>query len=206
MNKLLVSLALSLGMAGTAYAQEIIVGDAEAGSGKVATCAACHGPDGNSPSAEFPKIAGLGEKYIYKQLTDIKVGERVVPQMTGLLDDFDEQDLADIAAHYDAQETTRGVADDADLVARGEEIYRGGDLATGLPACTGCHSPTGRGNDPAGFPSLSGQHATYIATQLTDFREGERANDGESMVMRTIAGRLSNKDIEAVSAYIQGLR
>ncbi|PCD00398.1 c-type cytochrome [Halopseudomonas pelagia] len=206
MNKLLVSLVLSLGMAGTAYAQEILVGDAEAGAGKVAMCGACHGPDGNSPSAEFPKIAGLGEKYLYKQLNDIKTGDRVVVEMTGMLDDFDEQDLRDIAAHFDAQSTAGGVANDAGLVARGSEIYRGGDLETGLPACTGCHSPTGLGNDPAGFPRLSGQHAKYIAKQLTNFREGERTNDGESMVMRTIASRLSNKDIEAVSAYIQGLR
>lgn len=206
MNKLLVSLVLSLGMAGTAYAQEVLVGDAEAGAGKVAMCAACHGPDGNSPSADFPKIAGLGEKYLYKQLNDIKAGDRVVVEMTGMLENFDEQDLRDIAAHYDAQNHAPGVATDAGLVARGEEIYRGGDLAKGLPACTGCHSPTGKGNDPAGYPMLGGQHAKYIAKQLTNFREGERANDGESMVMRTIAGRLSNKDIEAVSAYIQGLR
>ena len=174
MNKLLVSLVLSLGMAGMATAQEILVGDAEAGAGKVAMCAACHGPDGNSPSADFPKIAGLGERYLYKQLADIKEGNRV--------------------------------AENAELVARGEAIYRGGDLATGLPACTGCHSPTGLGNDPAGYPLLSGQHAKYIATQLTNFREGERQNDGEAMIMQTIASRLSNQDIEAVSAYIQGLR
>lgn len=206
MNKLLVSLVLSLGMAGTAYAQQPLVGDAEAGAGKVAMCAACHGPDGNSPAADFPKIAGLGEKYLNKQLNDIKAGDRVVVQMTGMLDALDAQDLADIAAHYNSQTPALGVADDADLVARGEAIYRGGDQATGLPACTGCHSPTGKGNDPAGYPRLSGQHAKYTATQLTSFREGERANDGESMIMRTIAGRLSNKDIEAVSAYIQGLR
>ncbi|WP_022962092.1 c-type cytochrome [Halopseudomonas pelagia] len=206
MNKLLVSLVLSLGMAGSAYAQEILVGDAEAGAGKVAICAACHGPDGNSLSADFPKIAGLGEKYLYKQLNDIKAGDRVVIEMTGMLNNLDEQDLRDIAAFYDGQTHAPGVANDAELVARGEQIYRGGDLATGLPACTGCHSPTGKGNDPAGYPLLSGQHAKYIATQLTSFREGERANDGESMVMRTIASRLSNKDIEAVSAYIQGLR
>ena len=206
MNKLLVSLVLSLGMAGMATAQEILVGDAEAGAGKVAMCAACHGPDGNSPSADFPKIAGLGERYLYKQLADIKEGNRVVVQMTGMLDNFDEQDLRDIAAHYDAQTHAPGVAENAELVARGEAIYRGGDLATGLPACTGCHSPTGLGNDPAGYPLLSGQHAKYIATQLTNFREGERQNDGEAMIMKTIASRLSNQDIEAVSAYIQGLR
>lgn len=74
-----------------------------------------------------------------------------------------------------------------------------------MPACTGCHSPNGAGNDLAGFPKLNGQHATYVAKQLTDFREGNRTNDGDSMIMRAIAAKLSNKDIEAVSSYIQGL-
>lgn len=202
MNKLLISLVLSLGMAGSVHAAQ---GDAEAGEGKVATCAACHGGDGNSAMASFPKLAALGEKYLYKQLLDIKEGRRVVVQMTGILDPLNDQDLRDIAAFYDAQVPAMGVAD-PDLAARGEEIYRGGDLATGLPACTGCHSPTGKGNDPAGYPRLAGQHADYIELQLTNFREGERDNDGEAMIMRTIASRLSNRDIEAVSSYIQGLR
>ena len=202
MNKLLVSLVLSLGMAGSVHA---VQGDAEAGAGKVTTCAACHGSDGNSAMPNFPKLAALGEKYLYKQLLDIKEGRRVVVEMTGILDPLNEQDLRDIAAFYDAQVPAMGVAD-AELAVRGEEIFRGGDLSTGLPACTGCHSPTGKGNDPAGYPRLAGQHAAYTAKQLTNFREGERTNDGEAMIMRTIAGRLSNKDIEAVSNYIQGLR
>ncbi|MFT6429022.1 MAG: cytochrome c553 [Halopseudomonas sp.] len=202
MNKLLISLVLTLGMAGAAHAAQ---GDAEAGAGKVATCAACHGGDGNSVMPSFPKLAALGEKYLYKQLMDVKEGRRVIVQMTGILDPLNEQDLRDIAAYYDAQVPTMGVAD-ADLAVRGQEIYRGGDLATGLPACTGCHSPTGKGNDPAGFPRLAGQHAEYITTQLTNFREGVRNNDGDAMIMRTIAGRLSNRDIEAVSSYVQGLR
>jgi cytochrome c553 len=202
MNKLLISLVLTLGMAGAAHAAQ---GDAEAGAGKVATCAACHGGDGNSVMPSFPKLAALGEKYLYKQLMDVKEGRRIIVQMTGILDPLNEQDLRDIAAYYDAQVPAMGVAD-ADLAVRGQEIYRGGDLATGLPACTGCHSPTGKGNDPAGFPRLAGQHAEYITTQLTNFREGVRNNDGDAMIMRTIAGRLSNRDIEAVSSYIQGLR
>ena len=168
-------------------------------------CAACHGAGGNSIVPNFPKLAALGEKYLYKQLLDIKEGRRVVVEMTGILGPLHEQDLRDIAAFYDAQVPAMGVAD-AELAVRGEEIFRGGDLSTGLPACTGCHSPTGKGNDPAGYPRLAGQHAAYTAKQLTNFREGERTNDGEAMIMRTIAGRLSNKDIEAVSNYIQGLR
>lgn len=202
MNKLLVSLVLSLGVAGSAHALE---GDAEAGQGKVAVCGACHGPDGNSPLPNFPKLAGQGERYLLKQLVDIKEGARVVPEMTGMLDPLSEQDLADIAAYYSGNAATMGVADPA-LVERGEALYRGGNMEVGLPACTGCHSPTGQGNDPAGYPQLAGQHAQYTAKQLTDFRENNRTNDGDALIMQTIASRLSNRDIEAVSDYIQGLR
>ena len=202
MNKLLVSLVLSLGVAGSAHALQ---GDAEAGQGKVAVCSACHGADGNSIMPNWPSLAGQGERYLLKQLIDIKEEVRVVPEMTAIVANMSEQDLADAAAFYSSQTLTGGAAD-PELVARGEAIYRGGDLATGLPACTGCHSPTGQGNDPAAYPQLAGQHATYTAKQLTDFREGNRVNDGDAMIMQTIASRLSNKDIEAVSSYIQGLR
>lgn len=202
MNKLLVSLVLSLGVAGSAHALE---GDAEAGQGKVAVCGACHGPDGNSLVPNFPKIAGQGERYLFKQLVDIKEGARVVPEMTGMLDPLSEQDLADIAAYYSGNEASMGVADPA-LVERGEELYRGGNLELGLPACSGCHSPTGKGIDTAGYPQLAGQHAQYTAKQLMDFRENNRTNDGDARIMQTIASRLSNRDIEAVSDYIQGLR
>lgn len=202
MNKLLVSLVLSLGVAGAAHALE---GDAAAGQGKIAMCSACHGADGNSLLPNFPNLAGQGERYLVKQMAEIKDGTRNVPEMTGMLTAMTEQDLADIAAHYAAQPVAKGAAD-PELVARGEQIYRGGDLKTGLPACTGCHSPTGQGNAPAAYPHLAGQHADYTAKQLTAFREGERTNDGDGMIMQTIASRLSNKDIKAVSQYIQGLR
>lgn len=200
MNKLLVSLLLTLGVTGAAQA----AGDAAAGQTKAAVCGACHGVDGNSLAPNFPKLAGQGERYLVKQLQDIKGGKRVVVEMTGLLDNMSEQDLADIAAYYASQKGSIGAADPK-LVERGEALFRGGNLELGMPACTGCHAPDGRGNDLAGFPQLNGQHAQYVAKQLTDFREGNRTNDGDTMIMRAIAAKLSNKDIEAVSSYIQGL-
>jgi len=200
MNKVLVSLLLTLGITGMAHA----AGDAAAGQGKAAVCGACHGADGNSPAPNFPKLAGQGERYLLKQLKDIKSGNRVVLEMTGILTPLSDQDLADIAAYFSSQKMSVGTADPK-LVARGQEIFRGGNLETGMPACTGCHSPDGAGNAAAGFPHLGGQHATYVAKQLTNFREGERTNDGDSMIMRGIAAKLSNKDIAAVSSYIQGL-
>ncbi len=200
MNKLLVSLLLTLGVTGLAQA----AGDAAAGQAKTAVCGACHSPDGNSLAPNFPKLAGQGERYLLKQLNDIKSGNRQVVEMTGLLTNLSDQDLADIAAYYASQTGSIGQADPK-LVERGEALFRGGNLEAGMPACTGCHSPNGAGNDLAGFPKLNGQHATYVAKQLTDFREGNRTNDGDGMIMRAIAAKLSNKDIEAVSSYIQGL-
>jgi len=206
MNKVLVSLLLSLGVSVAAQAADAgkIVGDAEAGKAKAAVCGACHGADGNSAAPNFPKLAGQGERYLLKQLQDIKSGNRVVLEMTGLLDNLNEQDLADLSAFFASQQGSVGAAD-PNLVERGEALFRGGKLAEGMPACTGCHSPDGAGLAAAGFPKLGGQHAQYVAKQLTDFREGNRTNDGDAMIMRAIAAKLSNKDIEAVSSYIQGL-
>ena len=200
MNKVLVSLLLTLGITGLAQA----AGDAAAGQGKVVVCGACHGADGNSAAPNFPKLAGQGERYLLKQLNDIKSGTRPVVEMTGLLDNLSDQDLADISAYYASQKMSVGAADPK-LVARGEALFRGGKLNEGMPACTGCHSPDGAGLDAAGFPQIGGQHAGYVAQQVTDFREGNRTNDGDSMIMRGIAAKLSNKDIEAVSSFIQGL-
>ncbi|MDN7140897.1 cytochrome c4 [Pseudomonas sp. JQ170] len=204
MNKLLVSLLLTLGITGVANAAEPIKGDAAAGQAKTAVCGACHNPDGNSLAPNFPKLAGQGEKYLEKQLHDIKSGKRTVLEMTGMLAAFSDQDLADIAAYFSSQKGSVGAADPK-LVERGRALFNGGDVEKGLPSCTGCHSPNGAGIALAGFPHLGGQHASYVAKQLTDFREGNRTNDGDATTMRTIASKLSNKDIEALSSYIQGL-
>ncbi|MCT8164405.1 MULTISPECIES: c-type cytochrome [unclassified Pseudomonas] len=204
MNKLVVSLLLTLGVAGTATAAEPIKGDAAAGQAKTAVCGACHNPDGNSLAPNFPKLAGQGQRYLEKQLHDIKSGKRTVLEMTGMLTNFNDQDLADIAAYFSSQKGSVGAADPK-LVERGRSLFNGGDLEKGMPACIGCHSPNGAGIALAGFPHLGGQHAQYVTKQLTDFREGNRTNDGDAMTMRTIAGKLSNHDIEALASYIQGL-
>jgi len=210
MNKILVSLLLTLGITGVAHAE----GNPQAGKDKVAVCGACHGMDGNSLAPNFPKLAGQGERYLLKQLRDIRIGSapdaaagngRKILEMTGLLSSLSDQDLADIAAYYAGQTATGGAAS-PELAARGEQLFRGGKLEVGMPACTGCHGPEGSGNGPAVYPRLAGQHATYVSKQLTDFREGNRTNDGDIMVMRSIAAKLSNKDIEALASYIQGLR
>lgn len=190
-------------------------GDPIAGEAKVAVCAACHGNDGNSPAPTFPKIAGLGEKYLYKQLQDIRDGQRNIAEMTGLLDASSDQDLLDMAAFYNSkdlqitgakpQEVLINAGIKVDGLTLGERIYRAGNLETNVPSCMGCHSPKGLGNEPAGYPRLSGQYAEYIAKQLRHFRAGERINDGDSMVMRQVAERMSDAEIDAISNYISGL-
>ena len=188
-------------------------GDATAGQGKTAACAACHAADGNSPASSFPKLAGLGEKYLLKQLQDIKSGARPIPEMTGQLDAMSDQDLADIAAYYHAQARQLAGAKEVKLDL-GEKVYRGGNIHTGVPACIGCHAPSGNGNDPAGYPALGGQFADYIAKQLRAFRTAAhdpedpagRDNDGEARPMRGVAARMTDQEIDAVANYIAGLK
>lgn len=193
-------LVLALGLVGHTYA----AGDANEGKAKAAVCAACHGADGNSAVPNFPKLAGQGERYLIKQIKDIKAGARPIVEMTGLTDALSDQDIANIAAFYAKQPIAVGAAD-PELVESGEKLYRAGNEAKGIPACSGCHAPTGIGNELAGFPRLSGQHAAYIEGQLIKFRNGERANDGESRMMRDIAANMSDKEIKALASYISGL-
>lgn len=188
----------------------LAAGDADKGQSQAAVCGACHGQDGNSPAAAFPKLAGQNQRYLLKQMQDIKSGLRPVPQMAGQLDAMSDLDMQNIAAFYESQSISIGQAS-PDLVELGERIYRAGIMDKGVAACSSCHSPTGQGNGAAGFPALGGQHADYIAAQLKAFRIAAdqpakgRVNDGESRMMRTTAAVMSDLEIEAVSSYISGL-
>jgi cytochrome c553 len=200
MKKLLTLLALiALAALGTAQA----AGDAAAGKTKSASCAACHGPDGNSPTPAFPKIAGQHAAYLEKQLHEFKSGDRVNATMNAMAMPLSDQDIADLAAYFSSQEVTIGEAA-ADKVELGESIYRAGNMASGVAACAGCHGPAGAGNPMAKFPSLKGQYADYTVLQLQHFRSGERNNDAGAM-MRGVAGKMTDAEIEAVAQYIQGL-
>ncbi|PCK01276.1 MAG: cytochrome c4 [Alteromonadaceae bacterium] len=190
-------------------------GNVKSGEKLATTCAACHGADGNSASATFPKLAGLGDKYLLKQLKDIRSGARPVAMMTGMLEGYSDQQLADIAAFFDAQEMQLSGSKDikvqvnsgmkVDGLALGARIYRAGNHETGVPSCTGCHSPRGLGNSPALYPRLSGQHADYISKQLKDFRAGNRTNDSQGRVMRSVAKNMNDAEIEALANFIAGL-
>ena len=189
-------------------------GDAAAGKLKTASCAGCHGQDGNSAIASFPKIAGLGEKYLTAQLRHIKAGERVIVEMTGLLDYMSDQDLQDMAAYYNSKKiqisgakeiTLTGINDPEKVLEMGENLYRAGNLKTGVAACIACHSPSGKGNGPAGYPALGGQYAEYTEKQLLAYRNGERNSGANAKIMQGVAMALSDKEIKALANYISGL-
>lgn len=177
-------------------------GDAAAGEAKAAVCVACHGPAGNSVNPIWPKIAGQHPEYIYKQLTDFKSGARVNDMMSPQVLTLNEQDFENLAAYFAGQQQTPGAADPS-AVELGERIYRGGNPAAGVAACSGCHGPAGAGMGLAKFPRLSGQHAQYVDQTLKYFRDGARANDPNGM-MRGVAARMTDAEIAAVSQYIQG--
>jgi len=178
-------------------------GDAVSGKEKSTPCAGCHGADGSSVNPEWPNLAGQGDNYLDKQMQDFKSGARTNAMMAPMVAALSEQDMANLSAFYASQTVQAGSADEK-LVDLGQKIYRGGNPASGVAACIGCHAPTGAGNPAAGFPSLGGQHAKYVENQLNAFKSGERSNDAGKM-MRTVANKMSEQEIKAVASYVQGL-
>jgi cytochrome c553 len=112
--------------------------------------------------------------------------------------------MQNLAAYFSAQRPKPGTSKDMELALIGQKIYRGGVMGAGVPACASCHGPQGMGV-PTQFPRLAGQHADYTYKQLNAFRVETRANDAAKM-MRTIAAKMTDADMKAVAAYIQGLR
>ena len=189
------------------FAEEAAPAKADLAKGQAAavTCAACHGGDGNSAIAINPSLAGQHAQYITKQLMNFKSGERNNAIMKGMVAMLaTDEDMKNVAAFYAAQKPRPGIARDQALVDAGQKIYRGGDVNAGIPACASCHSPSGAGI-PAQYPRLAGQMKEYTLAQLKAFKAGERANDNAAM-MRTIAGRLSDKQMEALAEYVSGLQ
>jgi cytochrome c553 len=207
MKKILFPLTLLFGLIGTAQAFD---GDAEAGKAKSATCAACHGADGNSAVDMYPKLAGQHADYLYKQLGDYKTGMQTGGKqgrnnsiMFGMVATLSDQDMKDLAAYYASQKMKAGTTPE-NVISRGEQLYRGGDADRGIAACIACHGPRGNGINLSGFPKISFQHANYVKTTLQEFRAGKRANDLNGM-MQDIAMKLSDEDIEVLSQYLGGL-
>ena len=199
---LAVVIALS---AGSAAAQDA----AKAQSIANQVCASCHAADGNSPAPANPKIAGQIAEYLHKQLVDFKPQQgkkpaRESPIMMGMVANLSEADMKGLAAFYAGQKLKPAAASDKNLANLGQKIWRGGNTATGVPACAGCHGPAGAGM-PAQYPRLAGQYAEYLASQLKAFKEGGRANDPNGM-MRGVTARMTEREIRAVAEYAAGLR
>ncbi|HAS62642.1 MAG TPA: cytochrome c4 [Vibrio sp.] len=185
-------------------------GSIEAGKAKSQTCVACHGADGNSLLGMYPSLAGQHAKYIEKQLKDLKLGMtsggkqgRYDPVMSGMAMPLNEQDMADLAAYYASLPLAPNTTPE-DVVEQGKALYAAGDAQRGLTACIACHGPRGNGTELSGFPKISGQHADYIKLQLEKFRDGNRGNDMNEM-MRDVAKKLTDEDIDVLSKYVGGL-
>lgn len=225
MIKKLLTVTISLALASSA-GFAVAQGKAGVGKEKAASCAGCHGEDGNSMMPGFPKLAGQHEGYLLKQLKAFKNGERIAPMMAPLAMGLDEKSMEEIAAYYAAQRISKNPApvlpadenDDApekteeqkkaeldDLIEQGGDLYRNGNLSREVSACVACHGPYAEGNKPATYPSLHSQHAEYLIKTLTDFKNGQRSNNRENM-MHMIATKMTDADINAVSYYISTMK
>jgi cytochrome c553 len=212
MNKLALIFATALALVST---HTFAAGDAAKGKAKSATCTACHGANGNSMVPNFPKLAGQGENYLFKQLKDFKSNQRQDGLMAGIVAVLTPEDMADLSAHFSKQTIAQGVASKTANIALGEKLYRGGDKSRGIAACMACHGPQGAGIPSAGFPALASQHVAYTTKQLKDFRQVSinaqtdakapaRTNDDRNMMIAFTKG-LTNAEIDALAQYIAGL-
>lgn len=181
----------------------IVVGDPEAGKTKTTPCQSCHGPDGNSPTPEWPKLASQNATYLKKQLQDFKSGARANPIMSPMAAGLSDQDIADIAVYYANQTISEGATPEKYLEL-GQKIFRQGNKESGVPACMACHGPAGNGNPAAAWPRLAGQQAKYVEDQLKAYRSGQRTNDPNEM-MEGVTKKMTDEEITAVSHYISGL-
>lgn len=206
MKKFIITVLLGLSAVATANAAE---GNAEAGKGKTAMCAACHGADGNGLVPMYPKLAGQSASYLVKQLKEFKLGMtsagkagRVDPVMGGMAMALSEQDMADVSAFYASQQATPG---NGTANAHGKKLYLGGNGEMEIAACVACHGINGKGMASAGFPAIANQNAEYLKGQLEKFRDGSRNNDKNGM-MRGVAANLTDDEIAALSQYMSSLK
>jgi cytochrome c553 len=196
--------ALALALAAPVLANEPAAPakpDLAKGQATAQVCAACHAADGTRGIPTNPILQGQHPEYLVKQLTEFKAGKRQNPIMQGMAASLSEEDMRNVAAFYASKQAAPGAATDKELVQLGEKIYRGGIAERNIPACAGCHSPTGAGI-PAQYPRLSGQHTDYTMAQLNAFRAGSRANSAQ---MTGVAAKMNDREIKAVSDYIAGL-
>jgi cytochrome c553 len=187
----------------TSLNADIVEGNPEAGETKATPCQSCHGPDGNSPSPEWPKLAGQHARYLKKQLQDYKSGARSNPVMSSMAANLNDEDIKHLVVYYASQTIDQGSTPE-EYLELGQKLYRQGNKETGVPACAACHGPAGDGNPAAAWPRIAGQHAKYVEEQLKAYRQGDRANDPNRM-MRDVAKKMTDEEITAIAHYVAGL-
>ncbi|MFL6591374.1 MAG: c-type cytochrome [Luteimonas sp.] len=195
-------------------------GDAKAGAVKAGACAACHGLDGNPSDPQYPRLAGMPERYVAQQLALFKSGQRnsgMAAVMMPMAAPLSAQDMRDLGAYFAQQKASSGIADDTQIAAGpyagmkyfevGQKLFRGGDPARGLPACMACHGPTGAGNPGPAYPHVAGQQSAYAVRRLQEYRTGTTTqSDPRSFnIMATVAKSLTDEEIQALGSYLQGL-
>ena len=195
-------------------------GDAKAGQAKAGACAACHGVDGNPSDPQYPRIAGMPERYIAQQLALFKAGVRtsgMAAVMMPMASPLSAQDMRDVGAYFAQQKAGAGVADDSAIASGpykgmkfyevGQKLFRGGDPARGIPACMACHGAAGAGNPGPAFPHIGGQQSAYVVRRLQEYRTGTTAEKDHHLfdMMATVAKNLSDEEIQSLGSYLQGL-
>ncbi len=164
-------------------------------------CALCHGPEGESASAIYPRLAAQNAEYIGKQLRDFRDGRRRSDAMTEMAADLTDGEITALAAFFAGKPPKSRRPGDVDLAGVGRYIYIKGNQYSGVPACATCHGPLAHGTTQ--LPRLAGQHPAYLQTQLKEFNKRARTND--NAVMHTVASKLTELEIVAVSVYLGGL-
>jgi cytochrome c553 len=195
-------------------------GDAKAGQAKAGACAACHGVDGNPSDPQYPRIAGMPERYVARQLALFKAGIRtsgMAAVMAPMAAPLSAQDMRDVGAYFAQQKAGAGIADDSAIASGpyagmkfyevGQKLFRGGDPARGIPACMACHGPAGTGNPGPAFPHIGGQQSAYVVRRLQEYRTGTTTEQDHHLfdMMATVAKNLSDEEIQALGSYLQGL-
>lgn len=194
-------------------------GDPKAGAAKAGACAACHGLDGQATADPklYPRLAGQSERYIAKELALFKSGQRVNALMQPYAMPLTAQDMRDLGAYYATLKSGAGIADDTEIAAGpnkgkkffevGQQLFRAGDTARGVPACMACHGPSGLGNPGPAYPHVAGQQAWYVARRLEEYRAGVTtlSDPKDFNIMAAVAKSLTDEEIQSLGSYLQGL-
>ncbi|MFZ3221210.1 MAG: c-type cytochrome [Rhodoferax sp.] len=208
MNKLLLTISAVIVASVTtlsASAQEI-TGDIKAGEKKIAACIGCHGIVGYQASFpevhKVPKISGQSGKYIVSALNAYKKGDRKHPTMRGMAGSLSDQDIADVAAYYEASGVVEGAAAPAKAAegsAKAMELVAKG-------ACASCHGDSfSKPIDPS-YPKIAGQHSDYLFVALKAYKTENNAQIGRgNAIMGGVAKQFSNAELKELANYVGSL-